>query len=368
MDIVLRKIKIRDLVNQYHDAGEEGVTAYNGTLDIRPKYQREFVYKPEQEKAVINTVLKGFPLNVIYWVKNDDNYFEVLDGQQRILSICRFIDNMYSINMNENRFQFHNLIQSQKDLAEKILDYDLMVFIIENGTESEKLDWFKIINIAGEKLTTQELRNAVYTGSWLTDAKRKFSKSDSIAYRLANNYIKADIIRQGYLEKSLDWISKGNIEEYMSMHQNDPNANQLWGYFSSVITWVQSTYPNYRKEMKGINWGELYDEFKDSVINIVNLENEIVRLFIDEDVTNKSGIYNYVLTHDERKLSIRKFSDKMRRESYEKQKGICPVCKKHFELNEMEADHITPWSQGGPTTSKNCQMLCKADNRTKSNI
>lgn len=367
MDIILHQIKIRDLFDKYHDSGEEGVIGYGGRLNIRPKYQREFIYKPDQEAAVMNTVLKGYPLNVIYWVKNEDGSLEVLDGQQRILSICRFLDNMYSIVIKNHHVQFHNLKENQKDLAEKILDYELMVFVIENGTDSERLDWFKIINIAGIVLSAQELRNAVYTGSWLTDAKKKFSKLNSLAYRLGNNYLRGEVVRQAYLETALSWISKGKIEDYMSKHQEDPNANQLWAYFSSIINWIQQTFPKYRMPMKGINWGELYDSYHTQVYDTDQLEKRISELMIDDDVTKKSGIYDYVLSGDEKKLSIREFTPQMKQSAYEKQKGICPICCKHFRLKEMEADHITPWSQGGRTIASNCQMLCKEDNRRKSN-
>lgn len=261
-----------------------------------------------------------------------------------------------------NFMYFHNL---QNDQKEQILNYKLMVYIC-SGTDSEKLEWFKTINIAGEKLTEQELRNAVYSGSWVSDAKRYFSKNACPAYQIGSDYLMGSPIRQEYFETAIDWISGGNIEVYMSNHQHDPNASALWRYFQDVISWVKATFTTYRKEMKGVEWGFLYNEFKDEIYDTKKLETEISELMQDEDVTRKSGIYAYVLTKKEKYLSIRSFTDKQKREAYERQLGICPKCENHFQLNEMEADHITPWHEGGKTTSDNCQMLCKHDNRIKS--
>lgn len=235
-----------------------------------------------------------------------------------------------------------------------------------SGTESEKLEWFKTINISGEKLTDQELRNAVYSGSWVSDAKRYFSKNNCAAYGLGSNYMSGSPIRQEYLETAIRWISDDNIEEYLSKHQHDPNANELWLYYQSVINWVKVIFPVVRKEMKTIEWGKLYNTFKDDHFDSAKLEEQIKNLMIDEDVTKKSGVYEYVLTQNEKFLNIRVFSDNQKRESYERQEGVCTVCGKHYELNEMEADHVTPWHEGGKTNSENCQMLCKEDNRRKS--
>lgn len=358
MKIQLKPIKIRDVIENYKNDDEEGVVGYKGKLNIRPKYQREFVYKDKQRDAVIETIRKDFPLNVMYWVKNKDGTFEVMDGQQRTISFCEYVAGKFSLNFQ----YFHNLEENEK---EQILNYELMVYFCE-GEDKEKLDWFKIINIAGEKLTEQELRNAIYTGTWLTDAKRHFSKTGCPAYNLASDYMKGTPIRQDYLETAISWISNGEINEYMAKNQNKPNANELWLYFQSVISWVKAVFPNYRKEMKGIDYGILYNEFKDKEFDSKKIEKEITKLMQDEDVTKKSGIYPYVITRNEKYLSIRSFTDKMKRESYERQKGICPKCKKHFEIEEMEADHITPWHEGGRTTAENCQMLCKHDNRIKS--
>jgi len=339
-------------------------------LDIRPPYQREFIYKDKQRDAVINTVIKNFPLNVMYWaVRENDRYevlnidkeiinFEVIDGQQRTISICQYVNGDFSY---QNRY-FYNLNSDEKG---QILNYKLMVYFCE-GTDSEKLEWFRTINIAGEKLTDQELRNAVYSGPWVSDAKRYFSKNGCVAFQIGKDYLNGSAIRQEYLETAIDWISGGNIESYMSKNQHEPNANELWLYFQSVINWVKAVFPKYRREMKGIQWGSIYNEFKNQKFDSKKLEQEITELMQDEDVTNKKGIYEYILTRKEKYLNIRSFADSQKRESYERQKGMCVKCSKHFELTEMEADHITPWHEGGKTTAENCQMLCRDCNRRKS--
>jgi hypothetical protein len=235
-----------------------------------------------------------------------------------------------------------------------------------SGTDSERLDWFRTINIAGERLTDQELRNAVYSGSWVSDAKRYFSKSTRP--KLGDDYLSGVAIRQEYLETAIDWISEGNVEDYMSKHQHDKDAKKLWEYFQAVITWVETIFTNYRKEMKGVPFGFLYNEFKDKKFDAEKLEKEITKLMEDEDVTNKKGIYSYILTRKEKHLSIRSFTDKQKREAFERQRGICPKCRKRFKIEEMEGDHIMPWYKGGKTISENCQMLCEEDNRVKSGI
>ena len=361
MKIDLHEITIEEVVNGYADSAENGVVGYGGLLNVRPAFQREFIYKEKQRNEVLNTVRHNFPLNVMYWVKGDGKKFEMLDGQQRTLSICQYVNGDYSINYQ----YFHNLTTDEQ---RQILDYKLMIYICE-GTDKEKLDWFTIINIAGEKLTTQELRNAIYTGEWLTDAKKYFSKSNCPAYTIANNYLKGAAIRQDYLESVIYWIAAKEgkeIEDYMAERQHEPSANELWLYFNSVINWVKVTFPNYRSEMKGLDWGLYYNKFGSGKHDPKALEKKIVALMEDEDVTRPAGIYEYLLDGEEKHLSIRAFSEKMRRAAYERQKGKCPVCKKNFEYDEMEADHITPWHLGGKTISGNCQMLCKEDNRRKS--
>jgi len=363
MKIELKEISVEEVVKNYTNKDEEGVVGYNGKLNIRPKYQREFVYKDDKRNAVLETIWKNFPLNVMYWAKNENETYEVLDGQQRTISICEYVIGNFSIEFTKGEPKyFHNLTNDER---EKILKYKLMIYFCE-GTDREKLDWFKIINIAGEKLTDQELRNAIYTGEWLTDAKRYFSKNNCPAYNIAKDYLTGVSIRQEYLETAIKWISENNIEKYMAEHQHTPNANDLWLYFQSVINWVNVIFPNYRKEMKGINWGNLYNNFKDKKFNSNDLEKQIKKLIDDDDVTSKKGIYEYLIDGEEKHLNIRSFTDKEKLKVYEKQNGVCSKCGKKFKIEEMEADHITPWSKGGKTIIENCQMLCKEDNRRKS--
>jgi len=361
MKIEMHEIPIKDIFKGFLDSAENGVVAYGGELNVRPAFQREFVYKDKQRDEVINTVKKNFPLNVMYWVKGENGGYELLDGQQRTISICQYLNGDFSLDYQ----YFHNLTEEEK---QQILNYKLMIYICE-GTNKEKLDWFKIINIAGEKLTNQELRNAIYTGTWLTEAKKYFSKTSCPAYQIANKYLKGTPIRQDYLETVLKWIAAKEdteIELYMAKHQHDPNAAELWLYFNNVITWVKTYFPKYRKEMQGVEWGLLYNKHAGKPLDAAALEKEVAKLMADTDVTKKAGIYSYVLDGDERNLSIRAFDARMKREAYEKQQGICIHCKQHFELEEMEADHITPWHLGGATIASNCQMLCRDCNRRKS--
>ncbi len=365
MKIDLHKIKISEVVAKYKDSAEEGVTAYSGKLDVRPKYQREFVYKGHQRDAVIDTIRRGFPLNVMYWVKTGKDTFEVLDGQQRTISIGQYVSGDFSIKVEDRDYFFHNLTDKEQ---EQILNYELMIYFCE-GEAKERIEWFNVINIAGEKLTNQEILNANYTGSWLSDAKLKFSKSNCAAYLLANDggaLLSGSPIRQEYLETAIKWINKENITGYMAEHQHDKDADELWKYFQEVIAWVRKTFIVYRKEMKGIDWGLLYNKYKKEKLDPEEIENQILELIEDDDVQSVSGIYEYILTGNEKYLNLRAFDDKIKRKIYEKQKGICSWCKKKFEIEEMEADHIKPWHEGGKTTVENCQMLCKEDNRKKS--
>ncbi|MBW8001867.1 MAG: DUF262 domain-containing protein [Planctomycetes bacterium] len=358
MDIILKEITVRELADGYKDNAEDGVVGFGGKLDIRPPYQREFIYKDKERNAVIDTVTKYFPLNMMYWAVREDGDFEIIDGQQRTISICQYVNGDFSV----DGLAIHNL---PKDKKEKILNYELSIYLC-SGTDSEKLDWFETINIAGKVLTNQELRNAVYSGSWVSDAKRYFSKSTCAAYGLASDYLSGSANRQEYLETAIKWLSGGNIKDYMSKHQHDKNANELWEYFKDVITWIESTFTKKRKKfMKGVDWGSLYNTYKDEKYDTGEIEKESAKLILDDDV-KKSGIYPYILTRDEKYLSIRAFTDAMKQKVYEKQKGKCVVCKKHFEIEEMEADHIKPWHEGGKTTEENCQMLCKECNRRKS--
>lgn len=363
MEIIPHDITIRELVNGFENNEEEGVIGFGGLLNIRPKYQREFVYTEHQQREVINSIFKGYPLNVMYWVKNEDGTYELLDGQQRTLSICFFYEGRFIIKHNGHEKGIENLTS---ETLKDFLDYKLRIYICENGTPDEKVEWFKIINIAGEKLTNQEMLNAVYAGPWITAAKKRFSKTNCIAYKLAKDYITGRPIRQEYLEKVLKWMSENKVESYMREHQFDTNADAQWQYLEAVIAWVKRIFPYYRPQMKDVEWGNLYNKYKNTYFSSTELEEGVSRLMKDDDVESKSGIYPYLITKQEKYLNIRTFKYGTKATVYERQKGICPHCHKHFELSEMEADHVVPWSKGGHTTLENCQMLCRECNRRKS--
>ena len=363
MEIKMHEIPIREVIKGYVDNSEEGCYGYGGRLNIRPAYQREFVYKLNQRRAVIESIQKNFPLNVMYWVQNDDGTFELLDGQQRTLSICQYVHGDYSV----NKMYFKNLLPEEKN---SLLDYKLMIYICSGGTAREKLNWFEIVNIAGVELTKQENRNIVYTGEWLTAAKKIFSKKDCAAQKNYKDYLKGTPIRQDYLETALKWIvdreNLKEIEDYMARHQHDTHCNELWIYFQNIFSWVQTTFPNYRREMKGLPWGLMFNRHGGKFLDADELERKIVALMEDDEIKRNAGIYEYLLDGDEKHLNLRKFSAKIKRAVYERQEGICAKCGGHFDLKQMEADHITPWSAGGKTEINNCQMLCKNCNRRKS--
>lgn len=367
MEISLQQISIRDLTDGYNDMDDEGVVAYHGLLNVRPKYQRNFVYKDDKRNAVIKSVKKGFPINVMYWAKKPDGTFEMLDGQQRTISICEYVGKKFSIKAE----YFQTLPESEQ---EKFLDYKLQVYFCE-GTDKEILDWFETINIATEVLTNQELRNAVYTGEWLTDAKRKFSKKNCVASKLNDGYVSGDPNRQLLLEKVLLWsaeaegitgVADDRIRQYMANHQLDKNANREWQYFQDIINWARKIFANPRNILKGQPWGEFYNNYHNNFYDSDEVEKKVANLLKDDDVTNKSGIVQYVLDKDERHLNIRAFTQSQKEQMYEEQGGICPGCGEHFEIGEMEADHRKPWSQGGKTELSNGMMLCADCNRKKS--
>lgn len=388
MNISLYNVKIQKVFEGYKNDGEDGVYAYGGKLTIRPPYQREFIYNTKEQEAVLQTVLKGFPLNTMYWVltkgtvnidkdKNivisDDAEFEVLDGQQRTLSVMQFLSHKLQITWNGKAYYNDSL---PDDLYEKLMNYEFMVYICE-GTTSEKLDWFEVVNVAGEELTQQELRNSVYTGPWLSDAKRHFSKSTCAAKGLSDKYITGSPLRQELLEKALAGICEyqnlKEIRDYMAAHVSDPDADELWQYFQKVINWVDMIFPQYYADMKGLDWCHLYNKYNKNTYNSTTMKAEVKRLHEDDEVQKNKGIYEYLLSKDEdpfaaKLLSLRTFSDKDKMAAYSKQKGICPICKKHFEYNEMAGDHIKPWSKGGQTIPENCQMLCKDCNGKKSDM
>ena len=388
MKIELHEVRVRELCAGYNDLSiqEEGIVGYGGRLNIRPKYQREFVYDEKQRNAVMDTVWQNFPLNVMYWVKVEngelnqlsennlsnslnspsDIEYEVLDGQQRTISICSFIAGEYMMNFDGNLLGFNNMTIEQQN---RILDYKLQVYICE-GTDEEKIKWFQRINIAGEKLTNQEILNAIYSGPWVTQAKRRFSKTGCVAYRIGSDFMSGSPIRQDYFETALEWIGDAqgkSLKQYMADHQHDTDADELWQYFQDVIHWIEKLFGRkYKKEMKGVPWGLLYNKHKDTTLTATAIGKQMAKLMADSDVQKKSGIFAYILDGDIHHLGIRTFDANTRREVYERQGGKCVICGKPFDIEVMEADHITPWVEGGRTIASNCQMLCRDCNRRKS--
>ena len=387
MKIELHRITVRDLVDGYVDDEEAGVRGYGGKLDIRPAYQRNFVYREKERNAVISTVMKGFPLNVMYWAKNPDGTFEVMDGQQRTISLCQYFNGDFSWGELDLCAKFFH--RQPEDVQRKFLDYELMVYFCE-GEPSEKIDWFKVINIAGLKLTAQEMRNAVYFGPWVADAKRYFSKQGCVAQKVGAQYLNGNADRQEYLETAIEWALQSDgmlrptekaIEDYMAIHQGDGEATGLWLNFQKVVNWVDTLFTKYRKEMKGLEWGRLYREFGARSYNPAELEKDVSRLMADKEVQNNKGVYEYLLSDRtrEEKLNLRQFDDDEKRAAYETQtaeaktRGAsnCPLCAAKgsgeiWDISEMEGDHIVPWSKGGKTVPENLQMLCKRCNALKS--
>jgi len=366
VEIDLVKIKVSDLIEGYADSAESGVSAYSGRLDVRPKYQREFVYKGKQRESVIDTVQKGFPLNSIYWVKNATDKYEVLDGQQRIISICQYVTGAFSLN---NKF-YENLTAHEKGVID---NYELMVYVCE-GNDYERLQWFKTINIAGEKLTDQELRNATYPGPWLNDAKSKFSRKNCSAWIEGKDFVKGAVNRQEFLETAIKWVTEDTIEGYMARNQNKPDASPLWLHYKKVLDWAKATFgdsekegESYRKEMKGLDWGRLYREYGDKELDAPALRSQVDELMRNDnnEIGSLPGIYEYVLSGNEKHLNLRQYDESEKRAMYEQQEGICPLCTGEFKIDKMEGDHITPWSEGGKTTLENGQMLCRDCNRRK---
>jgi HNH endonuclease domain protein len=370
MTIKQIEVIVGDIARGYINNEEQGVRGYGGQLDIRPPYQREFIYNENEQQAVISTVLKGYPLNVMYWVRRSEDAecpYEVMDGQQRTLSLCEYVDGKFA-------YDFKNFFNQPADIQKLILDYPLTIYLCE-GEPSEKLEWFKTINIAGKPLNEQEINNAVYAGPFVTDAKRHFSKSNCGAYRLGKDLVNGTPIRQEFLKKALEWMAEHETREgkpqsvvgYMAEHQHDPNANNLWTYFQNVLNWTITNFDlkKFKKIMKGLNWALYYDKYHSTTLDTADLASRISKLILDSDVQKQMGIIPYVLTGDERHLDLRCFPDDIKQAVWEKQHHICPSCQKEFDYEFMEGDHITPWREGGRTVIENCQMLCRECNRRK---
>ncbi len=369
----------------YNELEGKGLFGLSGKLTIQPEYQRNYIYASDggkKEMAVIESVLKGYPIGLIYFNKVSDSNLEILDGQQRVTSLGRFLTDKFAIK-DENGMP-QNFSGMAKDKKAKILETKLLIYECE-GTESEIKEWFKTINIAGVPLNDQELLNAVYSGPFVTLGKEEFSNSQNANIQKWSAYIKGSANRQEFLECALDWVSKGNIGDYMSRHRFDENINELKKYFNSVIDWVSNVFIDVESEMRGLEWGRLYEKYHRKAYNPAKVSAEVKKLYADPYVKNRRGIFEYILggSVDTKLLDVRVFDEATKKSVYKEQttkaekkkNSNCPLCalghdankEKIWSFNDMDADHVTAWSKGGETAAKNCQMLCKTHNRAKGN-
>lgn len=377
-------ISIKDICNgfTYNELEGKGLYGLSGKLTIQPEYQRNYIYADgTRDVAVIESILKGYPLGILYFVKTGEDAFEVLDGQQRITSFGRYVIGKFAVKVNGMENYFSGL---NEDLQQKILNTKLLVYECE-GTETEIKEWFKTINIAGIPLNEQELLNAIYSGKFVTEAKREFSNSQNANVQKWKAYIKGDVKRQDFLSCALDWVSKGKKEKYMSEHRNCDNINEIKTYFTTVIDWISGVFKSVEKEMCGLKWGELYERYGRNPYNPDEVDKKIKELYADGSVKKRSGIFEYILGGcvDTKLLEIRVFEERDKRivyesqtkQAHENQVSNCPLCAisentnktRIWKLSEMDADHVTAWSKGGTTDISNCQMLCITHNRAKGN-
>lgn len=380
-------ITVRDICEGfvYSELEGKGLFGLSGTLTIQPEYQRNYIYASDggkREMAVIDSVLKGYPIGLIYFNKVADNQFEVLDGQQRITSLGRFVTNKFAIEDENGLPQYFSGLAA--DRKQEILDTKLLIYECE-GTETEIKEWFKTINIVGVPLNDQELLNAVYSGPFVTLAKEEFSNSQNANIQKWSAYVRGSANRQDFLERALDWVSKGNIGEYMSEHRQDTHINELKLYFNSVIDWVSAVFADVEKEMCGLEWGRLYETYKNQPYNPQIVSEQVKQLYGDPYVKNRRGVFEYILggSTDTKLLDVRIFDEATKRAVYEKQTteaeeqkiSNCPLCalghdankSRIWSIKDMDADHVTAWSKGGATGIENCEMLCKTHNRAKGN-
>ena len=386
METILKtKITVKDICDGfiYNQLEGKGLFGLSGQLTIQPEYQRNYIYADgKRDVAVINSILKGYPLGLIYFNKAGENKFEVLDGQQRITSFGRFVTGKFPIIDDNGMQQYFSGIA--KDKQQKILETELLIYICE-GEESEIKEWFRTINIAGVPLNEQEVNNAVFSGPFVTLAKEEFSNSQNANIQKWSAYINGSANRQAFMERALDWVSKGNIVGYMSKHRYDTNINELTNYFNSVIDWVSSVFIDVESEMCGLEWGKLYELYHRTAYNPQKVSDEVKSLYGDPYLKKRKGIFEYILggSKDTRLLEVRVFDDATKKATYSKQTqeaekkevSNCPLCaignnankSRIYKIKEMDADHVTAWSKGGKTDIKNCEMLCKTHNRAKGN-
>lgn len=379
------EITVKDICAgfQYSQLEGKGLFGLSGKLTIQPEYQRNYIYADgKKDVAVIDSILKGYPLGLIYFNKVGDDKFEVLDGQQRITSFGRFVTDKFAIKDENGMQQYFGGIASDKQ--EQILNTKLLIYECE-GTESEIKEWFKTINIAGVPLNSQELLNAVYSGPFVTLGKEEFSNSQNANIQKWSAYVSGSANRQDFLECALDWVSKGNIGDYMSRHRFDTNINELKNYFNGVIDWVSTVFIDVESEMKGLEWGRLYETYKKNPYNPQEVSKQVNELYADTYVKKRKGVFEYILggSTDTKLLEVRVFDDAIKKAVYTRQTAEaeknntsnCPLCALGHDANktkirklaEMDADHVTAWSKGGATDIKNCEMLCKTHNRAKGN-
>jgi hypothetical protein len=368
----------------YNQLEGKGLFGLGGKLTIQPEYQRNYIYAEgggKREQAVIHSLLKSYPLGLIYFNKVAADKFEVLDGQQRITSIGRFVTNKFAVMDGINPQNFESLPADQQ---KRIKDAKLLIYECE-GTETEIKQWFETVNIAGVPLNEQELLNAIYSGPFVTKAKQEFSNSQNANIQKWSAYIKGSANRQDFLERALDWVSRGDIGSYMSAHRNDKNINELKAYFNAVIDWVSTVFTDVLPEMRGLEWGRLYETYHGKSYDPKKMSTAVRKLAADDYVTNRKGIFEYLLggSTDKKLLAVRVFDEKTKRVAYNKQtqdaqtkdKSNCPLCAvgenankaRIYKLDEMDADHVSAWSKGGDSSAKNCQMLCTTHNRAKGN-
>ena len=385
METTLTEYSIKDVAEdfEYNELEGKGLYGLAGTLTIQPEYQRNYIYADgKRDVAVIQSILKKHPLGLLYFVKKEDGTLEVLDGQQRITSIGRYIRGQFAVLDEYGMPQYFDGLSEDKQKL--ILDSTLLVYICV-GEESEIKEWFRTINTAGVPLNEQELRNAVYSGTFVTEAKKVFSNSQNSNLMKWGAYISGTVIRQDILETALFWVSKGDVDGYMSKHRNDENIDELKAYFDKVIAWISKTFTDVEPEMKGLDWGTLFEKYGKTKYSAKKLSIRVQELYADPIIQRRKGIWEYVLggEKDEKLLSLRAFSDTVIKVSYKKQtddaktnaKSNCPLCAvghssnkaKIWTLKEMDADHVTAWSKGGYTTLDNCEMLCITHNRAKGN-
>jgi 5-methylcytosine-specific restriction endonuclease McrA len=385
MNTVLKTdITVKDICEGfvYNELEGKGLFGLSGKLTIQPEYQRNYIYAEEgREVAVIDSILKGYPIGLIYFNKISEDKLEVLDGQQRITSIGRFLTGKFAIK-DENGMQYFETMAEDRKI--KILETKLLIYECE-GTESQIKEWFKTINIAGVPLKSQELLNAIYSGTFVTLAKEEFSNSQNANTQKWSAYIKGAVNRQDFLERALDWASKGNVDDYMSRHRKDTNISELENYFNSVIDWVSSVFVDVEAEMRGLEWGRLYEEYHKKSYDFKKVSEEVRKLYGDPYVKNRKGVFEFILGGcvDTKLLEVRVFDEAIKKSVYvlqtklakEKGKSNCPLCAighdankdKVWGFSDMDADHVAAWSKGGVTSVKNCQMLCKTHNRAKGN-